>query len=192
MKVWVGIVMAACAATALAGQPKKKQTPHESVIWDTIHNRFVSQLDYWFDDGDYPRCIQLLRVMYGLDPDDYESATDLGWMLENIEQYDEALSVYVKFRKENPTDADAPFPEANFYFRQKLFAKVPPLLDPSLTLKPHPNSWRILAHSYEKLGMFGDSKRVWTGYLKLHPDDEPAKLNLKRVEGKIGSDPVRK
>ena len=193
MKVWMGIAMIAVTALSVgAGDPKapkaKPQTksPRQDVIWDSAHNRFVTQLDYWFDDGDFPRCIQLLKVMSDLDPDDYETATDLGWMLENVEQYDAALAVYVKYKKDNPREADAPFPEANFYYKQKLFAKVPSLLEPSLLLKPHPNSWRLLAHSYEKLGMLADSKRVWNSYLRLFPTDEAGKGNLRRVEGKIG------
>ncbi len=184
MKRWVviGLMLIGVLASA-AGTPKKQ--PRQDLIWDTVHNRFVDQLDYWFEDGDYPRCVQLLKVMSELDPDDYEIATDLGWMLENIEMDAEALSVYVRFRKENVKDADATFPEANYYYKQGLFAKVPSLLEGSLPLKPHANSWRILAHSYEKMGQLSDSKRIWTGYLKLNPDDGPAKVNLKRVEGKL-------
>lgn len=183
---WVVGILAMLAACALAGGQTKRKDPRSDLIWDSAHNRFVDQLDYWWDDGDFPRCVQLLRMMAELTPDDYEIATDLGWMLENVEQMDAALAVYVKFRKDNPDVGDAPFPEANFYYKQRLFAKVPPLLERTLVLKPHPNSWRILAHSYEKMGMLSDSRRVWTTYLRQYPNDEPAKNNLRRVEGKLG------
>ncbi len=183
---WVVGILAMLAASAIAGGQTKRKDPRSDLIWDSAHNRFVDQLDYWWDDGDFPRCVQLLRIMAELTPDDYEIATDLGWMLENVEQMDAALAVYVKFRKDNPGDGDAPFPEANFYYKQRLFAKVPPLLEQTLVLKPHPNSWRILAHSYEKMGMLSDSRRVWTTYLRQYPNDEPAKNNLRRVEGKLG------
>lgn len=186
MKLATAIVIAALAAASFGFQPKKKQDARQDLIWDSAHNRFVDQLDYWWDDGDFPRAIQLLRMMTDVQPSDYEIATDLGWMLENVEQYDDALAVYVKFRKDNPNIADAPFPEANFYYKQKLYAKVPPLLEGSLAKKPHPNSWRILGHSYEKMGMLADSKRVWTSYLKLFPNDDPARNNLRRVNGKLG------
>lgn len=179
----VGLV--ALGALAMAAPQPKKQ-PRQDLIWDVAHNRFVDQLDYWFEDGDFPRCVQLLKVMSDLNPTDYEIATDLGWMLENIEMPDEALAVYVRFRKQNPKDADASFPEANFYYKQKLYAKVPALLEPTLAMKPHGNSYRILAHSYEKMGQLADSKRVWAAYVRSNPSDETAKANLRRVEGKLG------
>jgi hypothetical protein len=85
----------------------------------------------------------------------------------------------------NPQDPDAAFPEANFYFMKKAFAKVPVLLEPAIVKKPHPNSYRILAHAYDRLKMYGDSKRVWQLYLKRFPDDGAAKQNLKRVSDKL-------
>ncbi len=173
------------ALVSAAGQPKKQT--RQDAIWDVAHNRFVDQLDYWFEDGDFPRCVQLLRIMADLDPHDYNVVTDLGWMLENIEMDDEALAVYVRFRKDNPKSADASFPEANYYFGQKLYAKVPALLEGTLAMKPHANSFRILAHAYEKMGQLSDCKRIWTTYLKVNPADETAKVNLRRVEGKLGS-----
>ena len=60
------------------------------------------------------------------------------------------------------------------------------LVVPTLERHLHPNSYRILAHSYERLGRFKDSKRVWEAYLQVHPEDETAKKNLQRVIGKIG------
>lgn len=173
------------AAIGSGNPPPWRQDQRSQTIWDAAHNRFVDQLDYWFEDGDYPRCIQLLRVLNDLEPSNYHVATDLGWMLESTEEPDAALAVYVRFRKENPNDPDAPFPEADFYFKNKMYAKVPPLLEGSLSLKPHANTYRRLAHAYERLGLLADSKRVWTQYLAINPNDEPAKVNLKRVAEKI-------
>ncbi len=144
------------------------------------------QVDVWFKEGDYPRLIQLLRFRIEVYPNDYDLATDLGWMLQNVERRPDALEVYRRYAKLNPNDPDGPFPEANYYFQQKEYDKVPPLLEPTLSMKPHPNSYRILAHAYERSGKLQDSKRVWELYLSRHPDDETAKNNLKRVIGKIG------
>lgn len=144
------------------------------------------QVDVWFKEGDYPRLIQLLRFRIEVYPNDYDLATDLGWMLESVERKTDALEVYRRYAKLNPNDPDAPFPEANHYFKLKQYDKVPPLIEPSLDKRPHPNSYRILAHSYERSGKLKDSKRVWELYLSRHPDDETAKNNLKRVVDKIG------
>lgn len=182
-------LLAICTLTigfgSIASARHKQPSPRLDVIWNAMQSRLTDQLDYWYDDGDYPRCIQLLRVIAEANPDDYEAATDLGYMLGNVESYDEELAVYIKYRRDNPDNVDAPFPEANFYFTHKVYSKVPPLLEPTLKNGPHANAYRILAHSYERLGLLKDSKRVWDTYLGVNPKDETAKANLRRVEGKM-------
>ena len=143
------------------------------------------QADVWFKDGDFPRVIQELKFIYALAPNDYDIATNLGWMFENIEEWDKALAVYIKYRKENPSDPDAPFPEAHFYFAKKAYAKVPPILEPSLKMHPHANTFRQLAHAYERLNMLADAKRVWLQYISQDPNDLAAKANLAKVERKM-------
>lgn len=159
-------------------------------IWKAINNRLETQKNVWFNGGDYPACIELLRFEVEQDPLNYEHQTDLGWMLENCDRYDQALAVYIKYRKEHPEVPDAAFPEADFYFKHKAYAKVPPLIEPTLKLKPHSNSFRVLAHSYEKLGLLADAKRVWQLQVRNHPDDSAAKVNLQKIEGKMMRDPA--
>lgn len=177
------LLVSACANCLAAKQDSRRMAE----IWDAVRTRLERQSDAWFDDGDYPRAVNSLRVMNTLWPNEYEVATDLGWLLFSTEELDEELAVYVRFRKDNSKDPDASWPEANFYFRKKLYGKVPPLLEPSVSMKkhPHPNSYRILAHSYERLGLLKDSKRIWEALLMLVPSDEPAKNNLRRVENKL-------
>jgi tetratricopeptide (TPR) repeat protein len=163
------------------------QADRTAAIWSVAEDRIIRQNDIWFKQGDYPRAIQSLRILFGLEPHDYEIATDLGWMLENVENYDSALQVYTQFRKLNPNDPDAPFPEAHFLFQKKQYDKVPPLLEPTLKMgvHPHQNSYRTLAHSYERMKRYADSVRVWQTYLKLAPNDETAKGILQRVKKKM-------
>lgn len=168
-------------------------TPHSAAaeesrvaaVLEAADARLRAQSDIWFKDGDFPKVVQLLRVRANSDKADYDTWTDLGWMLENIERKDEALALYVSYRRANPQDPDGAFPEANYYFKLKLYAKVPPLIEPTLDRGPHGNSWRILAHSYERMGLLTDSRRVWERYIGGHPEDETAKANLRRVIGKL-------
>lgn len=156
-------------------------------IWNHAVDRLNSQTDLWFDDGDFPRVINLCRIMYALYPDDFDIATNLGWMLENVESWDEALAVYVKYRTENPNDPDAAWPEANFYYMKRAYQKIPPILEPTIRMrtKPHANNYRTLAHAYERMNLLRDSKRVWQMLLAITPNDGPAKNNLQRVEKKM-------
>ena len=99
----------------------------------------------------------------------------------------EALALYVEYRKTNPMQIGSSFPEANFYFQHKAYAKVPGLLEPRIGKLSDPNSYRLLAHSYERLGMLTDAKRIWEAYIVRAPEDAPAKNNLERVSKKLGS-----
>lgn len=159
------------------------------IIWDAFEERVQVQNDIWYSDGEFPRVIQLLKVMASLQPQDYETATTLGWMLENVERWDEALAVYVAYRKRYPNDPEAYYPEANFYFMKKMYSRVPPLIEPSLKMavKPHPNSYRILALSYERMGLLTAARRVFKTIIERDPSDGAAKMNLSRVEKKIQS-----
>jgi len=174
----------ACAVCALA-----QNTKIDSKRMDAIHEatvaRLRTQIDVWFDRGDYPRLTQCLRYLATAEPGDYEAQTDLGWMLENMERYDEALAVYMRYRKAFPNQPDAAFPEAYFYFTHRAYAKVPPLLEPTLEAHPHPDSFRILAHAYDRLGLLADSKRTWEALIAWHPNDLAAKANLEKVVKKI-------
>lgn len=181
--LWIFALLAASAFSAAA---PKSANERMAIIWGSAFARFENQSDAWFDKGEFPKVVNLLRMHSALKPDDYEIATNLGWMLENVENWNEALAVYVRYRKQNPANPDSTFPEANFYFMKKAYAKVPPLLEPSLAKKPQANSYRILAHAYERMQMLHDSKRIWEIYLKRFPNDGAAKVNLKRVNGKIG------
>jgi tetratricopeptide (TPR) repeat protein len=185
MKMKWALSAAVLASLTLPASAAKEDTPRVQAIWSAALDRMNQQNDYWFDAGDFPRTIQALRLMNVTYPDDYEVATNLGWLLESTEQWDEALVVYIRYGKENPGDPDSAYPEANFYFMKKAYAKVPPILEPTIVKKPHANSFRLLAHSYEKLGMLKDAARVWHSYIEIVPSDGAAKVNLQRVENKM-------
>lgn len=161
------------------------QDDRQQAIWDAYDSRMTQQIDRWFNDGDFPRCIQVLRLNHVINPADYETTTDLGWMLGNIERPDEELQIYIDYRKAYPNYRDAALPEATFYFMKKMYDRIPAILEPKLEQKPHPNNYRILAHAFEKLGQYDKSVATWETYIKLMPSDETAKNNLNRVRKKL-------
>ncbi len=146
------MIIACLAALGVVGSAQAAAPAQDKVdaIWAAANDRMSTQIDIWFEDGDFPTVIQLLKIQQGVYPADYEIATNLGWMLENIEKYDEALATYIRYRRENPEDPDAALPEATFYHLKRAYAKVPPLLEPAIKRKPHANAYRILAQAYEK------------------------------------------
>ncbi len=157
----------------------------QDAIWDEIDMQMIAFSDFWFHEGDFPKVIQVLRFRYELHPDDWEAVSDLGWMLESTDRPEEALSMYVRYRKEYPARRDAAYSETEFYFRNKAYAKVPPLVEPELSKRPHANMYRWLAHAYDKLGRFRDSIRVWDLLIGVDPSDQAAKNNRERVRKKL-------
>lgn len=170
------------------------QTPaaRQGEIWDAADDQLINYIDYWFKEGDFPRCIQVLRLRYDMFPNDYEAMSDLGWLLESTEQSAEALALYVRYRQMNPSKDDAAYAEAEFYFRKKAWARIPPLIEPEMTKKLPANMYRMLAHSYERLGRLRDSVRIWDMYIALVPGDQAARNNRGRVVRKLeGDTPAR-
>jgi tetratricopeptide (TPR) repeat protein len=172
------LLIAACASA--------QDAKRVEAIWAAANDRLTLQNDVWFEDGEFPMVVQLLRFQVELDPHDYETVTNLGWMLENIHEWDEAVVVYRDYKRNNPNDPDAALPEANYWFIKRQFAKIPPLLS-KVSSKAHPNNFRILAHAFERTGKLKEAERVWKRYLALHPNDEAAKVNLARVKRKLGT-----
>ena len=209
MKRLIALISVTAAVSIALGQTAKPDPARVASIWNSATNRMGEQADVWYDEGDYPRSTQMLKFMASSDPSDYEINNNLGWMLENMERWDEALATYVRYRKTNPSAADAAYPEANFYFMQRAYSKVPPLIEPSLGKKPEAlryyeqalaicrevgdrggegttlNNYRILGHAYERLGLLADAERVWKQMIEDHPNDPASKNNLVKVERKL-------
>lgn len=186
-----GLIISCICLLAAFSAAQRAVIPTASIgrvaeIWKFADARMSRQADRWFDKGDFPRVVQLLKVRHMINTKNYERVTDLGWMLRNLERHDEELALYVAYRMSAvEKDPDAAFPEANWYFERKLYAKVPPLLEPTLKQNPHPNSFRLLALSYERQGMLESAKKTWQTYIQGHPNDEQAKRNLERVVKKM-------
>lgn len=184
------LTLGASMASAQKSEPPIVLNDDQAVerIWEHVDLRMVRQIDVWFDNGEFPRIISMLRARWHLSPTDYEMATDLGWMLENVKETEEAIEVYEKFIKVSPKDPNVRYPLAFLYNQKKQFEKVVALLEPTLTMKPVPdaNSFRTCAKAYERLGKFKDAIRVWEMQLKAYPGDLPAKANIDRVKKKMG------
>ncbi|MCU0315277.1 MAG: hypothetical protein MUC92_01655 [Fimbriimonadaceae bacterium] len=173
-----------------AGRIKLEGTNQEVVdeIFQAFRQTGSAQREVLFKDGDFPYIIDSLRLTVDLEPWNYEDFTNLGWMYGNLQRKDMELVTYIRFRQLNPDDIDAPYPEAQFYFFTSQSIQVINLLEPTIQqeLKPHPNTFRLLAHSYRRLGMYRDALRVWDELLKVTPGDLTAKNQRNRMAERLG------
>lgn len=174
------LVMFASVACAQASSSSRLEA-----IDNAIDSRLSTQLDVWFEDGNFPVCIQLLKVQAELATKDYDVWTNLGWMQENVEDYSDAEKTYRRFLENNPRYPDRSLALADFYFRRKQYKRVPALLEPVLNEKVHANVFRTLGHAYDRLNRLQDSLRVWKKYVARHPEDLSGKANLNRVLKKL-------
>jgi tetratricopeptide (TPR) repeat protein len=158
-----------------------------SEIWDHIDNRINTQSDIWFEDGQFPQCISLLRVQHAYSPNDYDVMTSLGWMLENVQEMDHAREIYLQFSQRFPNNGDAIFALGNSYYATKDWDKAIKYLEPSLAKSSGPDSYIVVAKSYERQGKLADALRIWELELKNFPEIPTAIVNIKRVKAKIAS-----
>src|SRR5436305_957119 len=142
------IVAVALGAATLASAQHATEQQRLDSIWYAATNRMAQQSDLWYKHGDYLRSIQLLKIETTIFPYDFDSVSTLGWLQGSTDDEAGELATYVNFRHHNPADPDGPYLEAQYYYRKKLYAKVPPLLEPLIRMKPHPhpNVYRELAH----------------------------------------------
>jgi tetratricopeptide (TPR) repeat protein len=178
-------VIAACAMLLGPFDDGAASAARTQAIWDAAYNRMNQQIDVWFDDGDFPRATTLLKVQYELWPSDYEVATNLGWMHQNMQEWEDAQVVYRRYIAENPNDPDRALPMMTYHFQRRQFAEIIPWGEKYLSDKSHANMFRLLATSYERTGKLTESRAVWERYLKRAPNDGAAKRNLERVQKKI-------
>lgn len=162
--------------------------PEELAVERAAAERMGEQVDDWFHDGDYPAIINSLRLQTEMWPWDEDTATSLGWMLGNIRQPDAEIAEYMRYMRRNPENPDGPFGAAKFYLINRNFVMVVHLLEPTVRMSrpPHPNNFRMLANSYQRLGLLKPSFETWEKYLKLAPKDLAAVRNRNRVAVLLG------
>ena len=175
-----------CALLPVLGWAQSDES-RLAIIEDSRDARVSNQSDYWFEKGDFPAIIHTLNYRFLLNPKDYETMTDLAWMYKNIERPDLELALLINYRESNLDQADAYYPEAEFYFNKKAYVQVIDLLKNAIkmTPPPQPNAFRILAHSYSRIDLLKESLAVWDAYLKLVPNDAAAKVNRQRVVDRL-------
>ena len=158
----------------------------QTAIWAAIYNRTNTQIDVWWDQGDFPAIINLLRFQAELYPHDYDIATNLGWMYDNVKDSANADAAYQRYASRNPNDPDAVLPIVQKAYMTKDYQRVISIANPAISRKGiHANVFRLLAHSYERTGDLKNALRVWNSYLSIHPDDLTAIKHRDDVKTKL-------
>lgn len=183
-------LFAACISAASAqdaptvAKPKVVGSSNVDQVFAAADEFMARQVDLWFDAGDFLVAAQLSGIRYAAYPSDYELLTNFGWMLENTSRGQQALELYMQFRKTYTEDPDRALAEATYYFIHKNFAPLPSLLEPVIDEACHANNFRMLARAYDRLGKLDDAIRVYEALVKRDPADQTAKANLEQLRKK--------
>jgi len=178
------LVLSHSAAAPAEGLATSQQ--RQVAIWAAVYNRTNTQIDVWWDQGDFPAIISLLRYQAELFPNDYDIATNLGWMYENVKDNSNAEAAYRRYAARNPNDPDAVLPIVQKAYMAKDYKRVISVANPAITRKGvHANVFRLLAHSYERTGDFKNALRVWESYLAINPNDLTAVKHRNTMKTKV-------
>ncbi len=169
----------------LASLIQESSLPPNRIVLAT--SQFLTrQADNWFEAGDFPAAISVLRYQYSLAPTNEEAVTDLGWMLQNVGRLQDAEALYKRFASDAVDNPDRALPLAQFYaLVTREPRKVITLLEPLINEKVHPNNLRLLAKSYERIDDFKNAVRIYRILVERFPEDLTAKRNLELALRKL-------
>ena len=165
------------AAGPVVAQDKDPDPSRVAEILFYTEVRAIGEADVAFEEGDYPKIIQQQRIRYELRPWDEMLASDLIWMLGNIEYEGERVARALKFIEDSPELVDRGLPAAQVFWQRQMFARIPAVLEPDLNREPPPHRtvFTLLSSAYRRMGYDRDVIRVIDVALKHFPDD-PALL----------------
>ncbi len=147
-------------------------------------NALIHRTDFYWHHGDYPRIIALDRVITEIDPQNIDTYSTGGWLLESDGDNAEAEAYYALGMLRNPSRSDAAFSLAMFYYNtvheykqaEQVLSKS--VHDPDAGVL----DWKLLAHTYESEGDYVKAVATWKHIQRDYPTTPALQSNLKRDE----------
>lgn len=154
-------------------------------IYDLYRDQIGERADRYYHNGEYWNVISMLQLLLGIEPADNQANADLVFYLRSVGRYDLALTQAIRFKQENPADKLAAETEAEIYHVERLWDRIPRLLEPHLETTRSRRVFVLLMRSYEEMGLIKEAIRVVEARLESFPDDGAAKSNLNRLNEKL-------
>jgi hypothetical protein len=162
------------------------QQDRTASMWSGIGDALTKRADELYHSGEWESCVPILKMLRSMYPDDESVASDLVFMLKNNDRKDEALKEAIRYRNEHPKSVSAANDLALIYFQEKLYARIPPVLEPFVKISSNIESFTMLGRSYEELGLPGEALRIWSERAKRLPSDPISKKNVDRLRRQVG------
>lgn len=181
----------AATAAALLATPSFAAPPQGAVMQvDGITNRVIDNVwantDRYWHDGDYNRCVALLRVCVEADPSFDEAVSTGAWLLWSMGDKPAANALLQRSTAIAPNKWLAHYTFGEQLFTRREYKDVIPHMQKATQFPGAPSqAWKMLAHSYDKTGQYQKSLAAWQQVVKKYPQDVAGPVNLKRVEKKV-------
>ncbi len=186
MKKHFSILFVAIFASCFAQSPNRV-----SQIVDLYESELVIKIDQAFHDGRYGDCLDALYSQLSLFPTDSEVQGQIVFMWRNVEMEEKAICEATRFRTSNPENPMIAFNEGNLYQLNKLYSRIPPILEPCFKNATSVQPVLLLAEAYEKLGLISEALRVCRYLRERFPNDPSGRRQLQRLENKMaGKEPI--
>lgn len=171
---------------AVFAAPKHTSAPYRQIQVDGICAHVAIDLwqraDDYFHAGDYPRAIATDRIITADEPTFLEAYATGGWLLESDGDLADAEAYYKEGVDNNPTHSYAYYNLGFFYFNtmHNYPMAVQTFKSDVKTSDAEANDWKMLAHSYERVGQLDQAVSAWRIIKKRYPTAPAVDYNLNK------------
>jgi len=173
--------------------PAAEQTQIDGILSSVVDDLWKQNDKYWHQ-GDYPRIVDLDRVIVKIDPGFQECYSTGAWLMDSMGRRSDAEAFYQLAVQNNSGFCGPYYDLGMFYFN---------------TLKDYPTAAvvfqrgaatkasgagedknkmltsKMLAHAYERSGDFAAALKTWQTVKKRWPNAPAVDSNLRRVQAKV-------
>lgn len=169
------------SSCALAGEPAPETQARLDEI-SQLTSGYLWQLDdYYWHQGQYERCIAILRMIAEVDPHDTEAYSSGAWLLQNQLRDDEAEVLLLRGLELNPDVYDLYYDLGLFYYMHERFDEAIPYIESAVRYPVHKAVWHLLAHCYEHVGDLSQAANIWADRQQMEPGDVVPAIQLDRI-----------
>lgn len=187
MKHWlVGLFMTFWFASLYAQSGMPPASDHKlEYILDRMEEQVNKTADFYWHQGMHLHLVRALFLMIEINPKNIETYSMLGWLLDGYGESRRGFAVYERGIALNPDEYELYYDAGFWHFQKRNYAKAAEYLEQAVKRKAPPVVWKLLAHSYSRLGKYEKALEVWEQVRKMTPDDGAVELNVRKIKEKM-------
>jgi len=189
-------ILRAHAQATPATKPAKPFVPHKETMAEAITqadgitegviDHIWVATDESFHHGDYYRIIAELRVCVEADPMFTEAYGDASWLLWSLGDTEGADKLLTYGLTRRPKLWDLQYEFGFHLYNTKRYAPALSHLKAATQIPgADVQSWKMLAHCYDRLGRYADAVATWKTIQKKFPHEITTPHNLASMEAKL-------